>query len=69
MARYYRNQFAPWQPDKQVFQVLPADLSTINSMVLVTHSTPTRAAQSQVETFSTERVNTLLWFLTNGGIK
>jgi ABC-type glycerol-3-phosphate transport system permease component len=69
MPRFYRNQFAPWQPDKQVFQVLPSDLSTINSLVIVTHSTATKAAQSSVEAYATERVNMALWFMCNGGIK
>lgn len=69
MPRFYRNQFAPWQPGKQVFQVLPNDLSTINSMVIVTNSAPTKVAQALCENFAAERVNVMLWFLCNGGSK
>jgi hypothetical protein len=69
MPRSYRNQFTPWQPDKQVFQVLPNDLSTINSMVIVTHSAPSKLAQCTVETYSAERANNALWFMCNGGIR
>lgn len=52
MPRFYRNQFTPWQPSKQVFQVVPADLSTINSMVIVTERKPSTEAQSTLETGS-----------------
>lgn len=69
MARHYRNQFAPWQPDKQVFQVVPADLSCINSMVILTKSQPFKGAQSQAEAYATERVNNALWLMMNGGIQ
>lgn len=69
MPRFYRNQFAPWQPEKQVFQVLPSDLSTINSMVIVTHSVPSKAAQCNIEDYAKERANNALRFMCNGGIQ
>lgn len=69
MARSYRNQFAPWQPDKQVFQVVPADLSTVNSLVIVTGSKPTRVSQGMVEAFATERANMTIWLMMHGGIQ
>jgi hypothetical protein len=69
MRTTYRNQFAPWQQKKQVFQVIPMDLSTINSMVIVTGSKPGRASQGMVEAYATERVNMALWLMMHGGIK
>lgn len=69
MPTSYRNQFIPWQQDKQVFQVLPVDLSTINSIVIVTGSKPTRVSQGMVEAFATERANMALWMVMHGGIQ
>ena len=69
MVKQYRNQFAPWQPDRQVFQVIPVDLSTINNLVLATGSKPTRVSQGMVEAYATERVNMTLWLMMHGGIK
>lgn len=68
MPTSYRNQFLPWQQDKQVFQVLPVDLSTINSMVIATKSKPTRVSQGMVEAFATERANMTIWLMLHGGL-
>lgn len=68
MPRFYRNQFTPWQPDKQVFQVLPMDLSTINAMNNW-RTDRIRNSQASIEAYATERVNNLLWMVTNGGVR
>lgn len=68
MPRFYRDQFASWQPKQQVFQVLPSDLTVINGMVKVMNSIPPMTAQCRVESAARAYTNGVLWFLCNGGI-